>query len=57
MEMRAIATRHVAKEIKIIVKVSDINRDTLWYKTCTLFSESKGYYFMLLSALDSPCMN
>lgn len=29
MEMRAIATRHVAKEIKIIVKVSDINRDTL----------------------------
>ena len=28
MEMRAIATRHVAKEIKIIVKVSDINRET-----------------------------
>ena len=28
MEMRVVATRHVAKEIKIIVKVSDINRET-----------------------------
>ena len=28
MEMRAITTRHLAKEIKIIVKVLDINRET-----------------------------